>query len=62
MNENEKKLNKAPDPIESGMCCEYCLKQETSECPVKTASPWSRWGNYCNEFVGNRIERFEKEF
>lgn len=50
MKDKEKKLNKAPDPLESGMCCEYCLKMETSECPVKTASPWSRWGNYCNEF------------
>lgn len=47
----EKKLNKtAPDAIESKMCCDCCTKMETKECPLVSASPWSRYGNYCNEF------------
>lgn len=32
-----------------GVCCEYCSKFESDECPVKSASPWSRW-DYCNHF------------
>ena len=32
-----------------GVCCEYCNKFEKDECPVKLASPWSRW-DYCNHF------------
>lgn len=35
------------------VCCAYCLKFETGECPVKSASPWSRWGNWCNEYERN---------
>ncbi len=33
-----------------GLCCELCKKHETSGCPVKEASPWSRWVNFCNRF------------
>ena len=32
-----------------GVCCEYCKKYKSNDCPVKTASPWSRW-DYCNHF------------
>lgn len=32
-----------------GVACEYCGKQQNNDCPVKTASPWSRW-DYCNHF------------
>ncbi len=31
------------------VCCEYCKKFDTDDCPVKTASPWSRW-DFCNNF------------
>ena len=34
----------------NGVCCQYCQHFETSECPVQTASPWSRWGNWCSEY------------
>ena len=37
-----------------GLCCEYCIKHETNDCPVDNASPWSRWANFCNEFVDNK--------
>lgn len=47
-----------------GVCCEYCKKFETAECPVKTASPWSRW-DYCNNFRDNNdktlLEIFKEE-
>lgn len=36
-----------------GVCCQYCVKFETKECPVKTASPWSRWHSFCNEYKPN---------
>lgn len=29
-------------------CCENCIKMETSDCPIKEASPWSRWDHCCN--------------
>jgi len=35
---------------ETQKCCEFCIKLEKPACPVKSADPWSRWGNYCNEF------------
>lgn len=34
----------------NGICCEYCTKQETKDCPVKRGVPWSRWKNFCSEF------------
>lgn len=34
----------------AGICCEYCIKQETNDCPVENASPWSRWNNFCSEY------------
>lgn len=36
--------------ILKGVCCQYCCKFETNECPIKTASNWSKWGNWCNEY------------
>ena len=33
-----------------GIACVLCSKQEQSECPVKTASPWSKYYNFCNEY------------
>lgn len=35
--------------IIEGVCCVYCFKFETKDCPIKTADPWSRW-NYCSSF------------
>lgn len=38
------------------VCCEYCAKFEQTDCPVKQASPWSRW-DYCCQFrhkIGDR--------
>jgi hypothetical protein len=39
--------------MEKGKCCEYCVKHEKPECPVKNAEPWSRWKNFCSEFEEN---------
>jgi hypothetical protein len=36
-----------------GVCCEFCKKMEGPECPVKEASPWSRWKSYCGEYEPN---------
>ena len=36
-----------------GVCCQYCKHFEQNECPVKTASPWSRWKNWCNCYEPN---------
>lgn len=35
-------------------CCEYCIKHEKPECPVKNADPWNRWENFCNEFKDSK--------
>lgn len=32
------------------ICCEYCTHQLERDCPIKDASPWSKWGNFCNNF------------
>ncbi len=40
----------------NGVCCQYCIKFEQPLCPVKTASPWSRWGNFCNAYEHNPKE------
>lgn len=45
-----------PSTIVQGVCCQYCLKFEEHSCPVKTASPWSRWKNYCSEYAPNNKE------
>ena len=42
-------MNLATDQL-SGVCCAYCLRFETSRCPIKTAEPWSRWQNWCNAY------------
>jgi hypothetical protein len=40
-----------------GVCCEFCRKKETDECPVTSASPWSRWKNFCSEYEkGNHLD------
>jgi hypothetical protein len=44
--------NSEPKQID-GVCCQYCIKFEQPSCPVKTASPWSRWGNWCNAYHPN---------
>ena len=31
------------------VCCEYCKKFDTKDCPISSASLWSRW-DYCNHF------------
>ena len=36
--------------MKPGICCEYCIKHEKPECPIKDASPWSRWDDYCGKF------------
>ena len=36
-----------------GVCCQYCVHFDKGDCPVKTASPWSRWGNWCNCYRPN---------
>jgi len=44
--------NHEPKQID-GVCCQYCAKYLHIDCPVKTASPWSRWGNWCNAYHPN---------
>lgn len=39
--------------IVSGVCCQYCIHFEQSSCPISTASPWSRCGNFCNAYAPN---------
>lgn len=39
-----------------GVCCQYCIYFEKPECPIKEASPWSRWGNWCSEYQPNPSE------
>jgi len=34
-----------------GVCCAYCKHFEKESCPIKEASPWSRWKNYCSEYI-----------
>jgi len=45
-----------------GVCCQYCKHFEQNECPVKTASMWSRWGNWCNVYEPNPDEPEAKPF
>lgn len=37
-------------------CC-FCINQESSDCPVKSANNWSRHKNFCNEFENSEGER-----
>lgn len=46
----------AEKAIEEGRCCQYCVDSESDACPIKQASPWSRWSNYCNLFSPRRGE------
>ena len=41
------------DDLLVGVCCQYCTKFE-GECPIKNASPWSRWKNFCSEYDPNK--------
>ena len=34
-----------------GVCCAYCKHFEKESCPIKEASPWSKWRNYCSEYI-----------
>lgn len=43
-------LKKLIGGIMNRICCQNCEKHEKPECPVKTADPWSRYGNWCNEY------------
>ncbi len=36
-----------------GVCCAFCGKFEKPDCPVKSASPWSRWEHWCVEYEKN---------
>jgi hypothetical protein len=48
------------EKIKSGVCCEYCVKHEVAgDCPVIHADPWSRFRNYCNEFIKKEKEKPE---
>ena len=40
--------------IIKGVCCQYCTEFEKHSCPVKSASPWSRWGNFCSAYNPNK--------
>ena len=47
----------SPRPIVlEGVCCQYCIHFEQDTCPVDRASPWSRWGNWCNVYTRNPDE------
>ncbi len=35
------------------VCCRLCLKFQTKDCPVKTASPWSSWKDFCSKYIPN---------
>ncbi len=37
-------------PLPPTICCESCQHAESPICPVREASPWSRWGNFCNKY------------
>lgn len=41
---------------QKGVCCQYCIKFEKSACPIKEASPWSRWGDWCSQYERNPAE------
>lgn len=43
-----------PKTMFKGVCCAYCNKFECQECPVKTAAPWSKWADYCAEYVPDK--------
>jgi hypothetical protein len=34
-----------------GVCCAYCRHFDKPACPVKQASPWSRFKDFCGEYV-----------
>lgn len=42
---------------QKGVCCQYCIKFEKSACPIKEASPWSRWGDWCSQYEPNPDEK-----
>jgi len=35
----------------STICCEHCEKMGKPFCPIKAASPWRPWENFCSDFV-----------
>jgi hypothetical protein len=45
-------------PLLEGVCCAYCGKFQTGACPVQTASPWSRWKDFCGEYTPNPDEPY----
>ena len=52
--------------IVEGVCCAYCAKFNTAQCPIITANNWSRWKNFCNEYEsqkeGKVLEMFSVEW
>ncbi len=47
--------------IFDGVCCQYCIHFEQPSCPITMASPWSRWGNWCNMYDPNPNETEAKD-
>lgn len=43
-----------------GICCELCIKNSQFDCPIQTASIWSRWKNFCNEFIDSNGKTIEQ--
>ncbi len=39
------------DPLLEGVCCKYCTKSDTQACPVMKAAPWSRWSDFCGQYI-----------
>jgi hypothetical protein len=37
-----------------GVGCIYCDKYESKRCPIISASPWSKYKNFCSEYRPNR--------
>jgi hypothetical protein len=46
-------MDNSEPKLVNGVCCQYCIHFEQSSCPISTASPWSRWGNWCNVYSPN---------
>jgi hypothetical protein len=37
----------------TGVCCAYCSHFQHPRCPVKTAAPWSKFRQFCADYVPN---------
>ena len=45
-----------------GICCEYCIKFESGDCPVINADSWSRHKNFCSEFENGEGDNIKEAF